>query len=80
LLETDKKYPNSTRTYHLLARFARLYEDRDAARDAMSRLSDRFDDDVANYWYSPYDFIEGRRWAMQGAPGNGTSEAVSARP
>jgi hypothetical protein len=65
LLEIDKHYPDSTRTYHLLARFAWVFRDKDTARNAQQRLTDHIDTDVVNFWWTPYNFIDARRWALQ---------------
>lgn len=65
LLEIDKYYPDSTRSYHLLARFAWVFRDKDTARNAQQRLTDHIDTDVVNFWWTPYNFLNARKWALQ---------------
>jgi hypothetical protein len=76
LLEMDKYYPDSTRMYHLLARFAWVFQDKDTARNAQLRLTDHIDTDVVNYWSTPYNFLGARKWALQGpaTPTNGPAD------
>jgi len=75
LLEIDKNYPDSTRTYHLLARFAWVFRDKDTARSAQLRLTDHIDTDVVNFWWTPYNFLGARKWALQD-PATPTNGAV----
>jgi len=65
LLEIDKQFPDSTRTHHLLARFAWVFRDKDTAREAQARLTDHIDTDVVNFWWTPYNFLAARKWALQ---------------
>jgi Domain of unknown function (DUF4034) len=68
LRQIDKRYPDSARTFHLLARFACLYGDRAVAREAMARLDNSFTGDAVQYWDSAASFQNARDWAME-APG-----------
>jgi hypothetical protein len=68
LRQIDKRYPDSTRTFHLLAHFAYLFEDRAVAREALSRLSNGWMADV-EYWRTPATFRKAWAWAMDGEPG-----------
>jgi hypothetical protein len=76
LLEIDKYYPDSTRTYHLLARFAWVFHDKDTARMAQQRLTDHIDTDVVNFWWNPYNFQGARKWALEdpATPAKGTAD------
>jgi hypothetical protein len=68
LRQMNRRYPDSTRTYHLLARFAYLYGDRAVAQEAFSRLTNGWRSDV-QYWGAPAAFKKAYAWAMDGEPG-----------
>lgn len=63
--EIDRRYPDSNRTYHLMARFALAYKDREVAHDAMSRLTESWDADASQYWPFQGLYSAARRWALQ---------------
>ena len=63
----EKLYPGSTRTFHLLARFAYVYEDRAVAREALLRLKSGWRADV-DYWGTPAPFLKAYRWALDEDP------------
>lgn len=65
--QTEKLYPGSTRTFHMLARFAYVYEDRAVAREALSRLKSGWKADV-DYWDTPAAFLTAYRWALNEEP------------
>ena len=64
LREIDRRFPDSARTYHLLALFARVYEDHAVALEAMTRLGTEWDEDAAQYWDNPMTFEIARQWAF----------------
>ena len=66
--QIDKLYPDSTRTFQLLARFAYLYQDRAVAREAFARLKNGWRADV-DYWRTPDAFQKAYVWAMDEPPG-----------
>ncbi len=68
LLELDRRYPDSARTYHLLAHFARVYEDKETARAALRRLGRDWDRDGADYWFRESTFREAWDWASGSSP------------
>jgi hypothetical protein len=68
LLELDRRYPDSARTYHLLAHFARVYEDKETARAALLRLGRDWDRDGADYWFKELAFREAWDWAFGSSP------------
>jgi hypothetical protein len=65
--QIEKRYPGSTRTSHLLARFAYVYEDRAVAREALLRLKSGWRADV-NYWGTSTEFLKAYRWALDEDP------------
>jgi len=65
--QTEKRYPGSTRTSHMLARFAYVYEDRAVAREALLRLKSGWRADV-DYWGTPAVFLKAYRWALDADP------------
>jgi len=68
LRQIDKRYPGSTRTFHLLARFASLYGDRAVAREAFAKLKTGWRAD-ADYWGRFDAFQRAYVWAMDEPPG-----------
>jgi tetratricopeptide (TPR) repeat protein len=68
LRQIDKKHPDSSRTFHLLARFAYVFEDRVVAKEALARLKDGWRADV-DYWRTPDAFHKAYIWAMGEEPG-----------
>lgn len=68
LLELDRRYPDSAQTYHLLAHFARVYEDKETARAALLRLGREWDRDGPDYWFSESTFREAWDWAFGSSP------------
>ena len=67
LRQIEKRYPDSTRTAHLLARFAYVYEDRAVAREALLRLKSGWRSDF-EYWGKPSAFVKAYRWALDEDP------------
>jgi hypothetical protein len=68
LLELDRRFPDSVRTYHLLARFARVYEDRETARAALLRIGRDWGPDAEDYWFEESAFREAWEWVSPSRP------------
>ena len=69
LKKIEDKYPGSSRTSYLLARFAEVYGDREAAHKAFEKLGDTFGPDAQQYWKGEARFLKARNWALSATAG-----------
>jgi tetratricopeptide (TPR) repeat protein len=62
--EIDQRFPNSDRTYHLLAEFAVAYHDKPVARTAFRKLRGGWGPDAEDYWESQQAYSGAVTWAF----------------